>query len=297
MTFRHLEIFIAVADTGKMRQAAEQLYISQPSVSQAIRELEEHYDVKLFERLNQRLYITESGKKLLSYARHIVESVEECEQIMKEDRSHPLLRIGSSVSVGTAMIEGFLQKFSQRDKDSDVRITVNNTSEIENGVLANKLDLAIVEGNVQSEELEKIIVGEDELYLAVGKSHPFYKLADISIDMLEGKALISREDGSVDRNQFELFLRESNIHMEKKWTCTNVQAIINSVIAGYGIGIVSSLLIQKELQSGDLKVLNIKDVHMNRKIKLIYHKNKYLTEPMQTFIRVCQEMNCITNPV
>lgn len=288
MTIRHLQIFIAVADTGKMRQAAEQLYISQPSVSQAIRELEEHYDVKLFERLNQRIYITESGKKLLSYARHIVASVEECEQMMKANRVHPLLRIGSSVSVGTAMIEGFLKDFARIDSTADVRVSVNNTATIEADVLANRLDLAIVEGNVESDELEKIVVGEDELYLVVGSTHPFYRHPKITVEMLDGQALISREDGSVDRNQFELFLRERGIHMEKKWTCTNVQAIINSVIAGYGIGILSSLLTQKELASKDLKVLQVKDVHMKRQLKLIYHRNKYLTEPMTKFIQICR---------
>ncbi|RDY25102.1 LysR family transcriptional regulator, partial [Romboutsia weinsteinii] len=71
MTIRHLKIFITVVDCGKMRKAADKLYMSQPSVSQAISELEKHYEVKLFERLSQRLYITEDGKLLLSYARYI----------------------------------------------------------------------------------------------------------------------------------------------------------------------------------------------------------------------------------
>lgn len=308
MTIRHLQIFIAVADTGKMRTAAEQLYISQPSVSQAVRELESHYDVKLFERLNQRIYITDSGKKLLSYARHIVASVEECEAALKAEKEYPLIRIGSSVSVGTAMLEGFLEKYenmmssynftnpsyktaqgAQTSIKPDIRITINNTAVIEQQILNNDLDIAMVEGNVESQELKQIVVGEDELFMVVGKTHAFYQHPDICIEQLNGEALISRESGSVDRNQFEQFLREQNIHMEKKWNCTNVQAIINSVIAGRGIGILSSLLIQKELASKELKILNINDVHMKRKIKLIYHKNKYLTEAMQRFAEVCTE--------
>ena len=74
MTIRHLKIFIEVAETGKMSAAAKNCYLSQPTVSQAIRELEEHYGVLLFERLSKRLYITESGKKLLTYARQTVRS-------------------------------------------------------------------------------------------------------------------------------------------------------------------------------------------------------------------------------
>lgn len=289
MTIRHLEIFIAVADTGKMRAAAQQLYISQPSVSQAIRELEEYYDVKLFERLNQRIYITESGKKLLSYARHIVASLKECELVMKAENDNPLLRIGSSVSVGTAMLEDLLKRFEAKCEPADIRVTVNNTSEIERQVLANMLDIAIVEGNVESSELNQIVVAEDELFLVVGKTHPLYMKPDITMNMLEGESLISREDGSVDRNQFEQFLKEQNVHMEKKWSCTNVQAIINYVKAGYGIGILSSLLIEKEVSAKEIKILNVKDVHIRRKIKLIYHKNKYLTNSMNEFVRVCTQ--------
>lgn len=288
MTIRHLEIFIAVADTGKMKAAAEQLYISQPSVSQAIQELENHYDVKLFDRLNQRIYITESGKKLLPYARHIVASVEECEQALQYDREHPIIRIGGSVSVGTALLEQYIDRF-EKCSYADVQVVINNTAYIEKQVVTNQIDIAIVEGNVESPELIQKVVNEDELFMVVGKNHPMYEHPDITMDMLNGQALISREDGSVDRNQFEQLLREQNIHMEKKWVCSNVQAIINAVIAGRGIGILSSLLIQDEIKRQDLRVLNIKNVHMNRKIKLIYHKNKYLTEAMKTFIDVCSD--------
>ena len=82
MTIRHLRIFIEVAECGKMSAAAEKLFISQPTVSQAIKELEEHYGVLLFERLNKRLYITEKGKKLLSYARKVVKQFYDMEEMM-----------------------------------------------------------------------------------------------------------------------------------------------------------------------------------------------------------------------
>ena len=85
MTVRHLKIFIAVADTGKMSQAAEQLYISQPTVSQAIRELEEHYHVQLFERYAKKLYITEAGRHLLGLARVAVEQFDRLEEEMSGD--------------------------------------------------------------------------------------------------------------------------------------------------------------------------------------------------------------------
>lgn len=93
MTIRHLKIFIAVAETGKMSTAAAQYYISQPTVSQAIKELEEHYGVLLFERISKKLYITEAGKNLFTYARMVVSQFDELEDNMLKGFSEKL-RIG-----------------------------------------------------------------------------------------------------------------------------------------------------------------------------------------------------------
>ena len=94
MTIRHLKIFIAVADTGKMSAAAEKLYITQPSVSQAVRELEEHYQTLLFERLSKKLFITEAGKRLYSYARPVVAQFDLIEENMVQESRIQRLRIG-----------------------------------------------------------------------------------------------------------------------------------------------------------------------------------------------------------
>ena len=93
MNIRHLKIFITVADCGKMSEAAEKLFISQPSVSQAIKEIEDYYGVKLFERLSKKLYITDSGKLLLRYARHIVGSFNEMESALKNSGENICLHI------------------------------------------------------------------------------------------------------------------------------------------------------------------------------------------------------------
>ena len=134
MTIRHLRIFIAVADCGTMRKAAEELYISQPSVSQAIREIEEYYHVRLFERLSKRLYITESGKSMLSYARHIVSAFNNMEEAMNNAESEPKIRIGSSVTVGTVLLNDWVTELERQIPDIDVRVTVNNTTAIEGGI-------------------------------------------------------------------------------------------------------------------------------------------------------------------
>ena len=99
MTIRHLKVFIAVAETGSMSAAANRLYLTQPTVSQSIRDLEEHYQVPLFERLHKRLFIAEEGKQLLEMARLAVGDFDSLELSMQRFQKRIHLRIGSSITV------------------------------------------------------------------------------------------------------------------------------------------------------------------------------------------------------
>ena len=103
MTIRHLKIFTEVADAGSMSLAAKRLHISQPSVSQAVAELERYYGIKLFERLSQKIYLTEEGELMLSFSRHILDSFDQMEEAVdhaakKNKSSHRLQRIGGNMS-------------------------------------------------------------------------------------------------------------------------------------------------------------------------------------------------------
>lgn len=127
MTIRHLKIFLKVAETGNMSLAAKQLYLSQPTVSQAIRELEEHYDTQLFERLSKRLFITDAGKELLLYSRQVLHDFDKLEQGMVSATHHETLRIGASVTVGTCLLPFFLQDLKKEHPQVVTTNCVTNT--------------------------------------------------------------------------------------------------------------------------------------------------------------------------
>ncbi|ABX42271.1 LysR family transcriptional regulator [Lachnoclostridium phytofermentans] len=287
MTIRHFKIFIAVVECGKMRRAAERLYISQPAISQAIQELEEHYQVKLFERLSQKLSITEMGELLLPYARQAVELFENTEQAMKNAGEVSRIRLGTSISVGTTILNDLLDRYEEIYGNLDTSVIIHNTQTIETLIHSCKLDLGIVEGFVIDKGMKQIPICEDELVLVVGKSHPLYQKEIITFEELQNEILISREEGSVNRNQFEQLLLERDITMQKKWTCTNSEAIKIAVEHGRGLAILSQMIIRKEVEEGTLKILQLEDIHVHRKIHLIYHKDKFLSKPLKQFIELC----------
>ena len=289
MTIRHLQIFVAVADCGKMRAAAERLHISQPSVSQAVRELESYYNIKLFERLSQRIYITETGKKLLPYARHIIDSFETMEGFINDTSSGNVIRVGGSVSVGTRLLPPMIKSLENEVPDVDVCVIVDNTAAIEGKIQRSELDIAVVEGIVRSDELVKKDIYDDELVIVVGPEHELFNHPGIKLKELTKHALISRESGSVERNQFEQFLLEHDIKMKNKWSCSNTETIKKAVLNGEGIAILSRMVIEKEIAAGEVRVLNVENTRMKRKIKLIYHKNKYISQSMKQFIDICTD--------
>ena len=289
MTIRHLQIFVAVADCGKMRAAAERLHISQPSVSQAVRELESYYNIKLFERLSQRIYITETGKKLLPYARHIIDSFETMEGFINDTSAGNVIRVGGSVSVGTRLLPPMIKSLENEVPDVDVCVIVDNTAAIEGKIQRSELDIAVVEGSVRSDELVKKDIYDDELVLVVGPEHELFNHPGIKLKELTKHALISRESGSVERNQFEQFLLEHDIKMKNKWSCSNTETIKKAVLNGEGIAILSRMVIEKEIAAGEVRVLNVENTRMKRKIKLIYHKNKYISQSMKQFIDICTD--------
>lgn len=286
MTLRVLKIFIAVAEELNMHRAAERLYISQPSVSQAIADLEKEYHVKLFERISQRLYLTDTAKELLTYAYRVVRAYEEMENMLLSKGQLKQIRIGTSVSVGTCLLYELLDQMQQQHPEVEVSVVVNNTGYIEQLLLESQIDVGIVEGKIVAHDLQCFDVCEDELILVSSPTHPLAHMI-CTMDELQGEIFISREKGSFDRNQFEKYLKDHQITIQKRWICSNTEAIKNAVIRGYGIAILSRMVVQTELLQGILSEIHLQDVSIKRNIQFVYHKDKFLTDEIQWFAQAC----------
>lgn len=281
MTVRHLKIFIAVADTGKMSQAAEQLYISQPTVSQAIRELEEHYHVQLFERYAKKLYITEAGRHLLGLARVAVEQFDRLEEEMSGEGMKERLKIGVTRTVGSFLLSRLLQDFRKSCPQTEIYAYVGNTRMLEERLLNAELDLGIVEGRVKSPELVSIPMIEDVLVLACARTHPFAEKEVLDVRDLEGLDFVMREEGSGTRALFEEYLDKNKISIHIRMEASEIDVIRNAILENGCLAVVSSRLLEKEIRSGEVKIFDSREHAWNRSFSLVYHKNKRFTEGMQ----------------
>jgi DNA-binding transcriptional LysR family regulator len=288
MTIRHLKIFLYVIDEGGITNAAQKLYISQPSVSQAVQETEKYYGIRLFDRISKRLYLTESGRYLEGYARHIVSLFNEMEQNILSIEDKGPIRIGASLTVGSTILPELLHAFQDDFGQASVEITIKNTKDIEEALMKNAIDISVVEGAIHTPDLVCKSFMQDEVVLVCGKGHPLYDKPQIDRQELKNEEFILREEGSGTRELFESVMTANDIEWRRKWECADSGGIISAAINSFGIGVISKLLVQPPVREGSLRILQVKDTRFVRNFSIVYHKNKYLSKPLRAFIAICE---------
>lgn len=283
-TLRQLRTFVATAEHKKMSVAAKHLFVSQPTISQIISDLEKEYGTTLFERHSKELQITPAGELLLENAKKIIAIHETLEQSMKTISSKRPLRIGATMTVGSNIMGKIVQGFEQVHPDIETYVTVHNTEHIEEMLLHNELDIAIVEGVIEHEEILVKPAFDDTLCIICGKGHPFAGRKLITVEEIHNQNFILREKGSGTRAIFEHLMRIHHVPYKVKWESNSIPAITDAVIRNIGLGFVSTRCIPHRLSKGLLFACPIPEVNMKRFFFLCQLKYRPTTSQMQDFI-------------
>ena len=265
------------------------MHLSQPAVSLAIRQLEEYYGILLFDRISKKLYLTESGNKMLSYASHIIESFDDMETQLKNWDSAGTLRIGSSISTGTQMLPQLVRRFNLRFPQIRTQVLIDNSRIIEDKVLTNQLDLALVESLSYSPDIVCVPFYTDRLIVITAPMHPLTQSPKCTVKALADYPVLLREPGSGTREVVDALLVTAEVQITPLWESTSTRSIINAVKENIGISILPYELVKNEIQSGAIAGLPLASPLPNRTCSIIHHRNKYLTPSAQAFIEVCQE--------
>ncbi|HBG0838912.1 TPA: LysR family transcriptional regulator [Clostridioides difficile] len=289
MTIRSLEIFVKVAECGKMSEVARNMYITQSSVSQAISEIEKEYGVKLFDRISKKLYLTEAGKKLLGYGRHLLAVNEEMNDCMKHCAKNIRIRVGATVTVGTCVISPIMLELYKVNPLIEPEVFVEDTRLIAKKLLNSELDIAIVEGKIKHPDIVTKSIINDNLVLICSHKHEFYKRDSIEVSELSNQPLIMRELGSGTRTQLEKQLKELKIPMNIRWSCYNSEAILRAVVDNFGIAVISELLIEDYLKKHLLWACDIEGINLHRTFDIAYHRSKFFTENISAFFDISVE--------
>lgn len=282
MTIRHLKIFSKVCEKGSITKAAKALYIAQPSVSVAIAELEKHYGIVLFDRINQRIVITEEGKVFLSYVSEILELINRLDTNVLELKKKKRIKIGATLTIGKCYLPNIIKKYNKLYPDVEFEVQVNRSSEIEQMIESNTLDFALIEGVPSSPNIIKKVFGEDKIVAVC--SHNYSSSNAVELDSIQELNFLLREKGSGTREIFDSTLLSKHIQVTPKWESISTQALLSAAINNLGVAVLPYKLIENEIKKGLVKQINLGDIDFSRKLYIIEHKNKQLKDYVKDFI-------------
>lgn len=286
MTLRKLEIFCWVAEKLNMTTVSKEKHVSQPAISHMIKEMEEELEIKLFNRLGRRLYLTDEGEVFKTYARRMINLYREFEEVLedKKDFRNGKLKLGASSTIGIYVIPQLIKDFIKEYPDIDISIKIGNTDEIASMILKNDIDFAFVEAEVDMEEIKSKEIWIDELILITSPNHKWGDAEEIEESELESEKFILREEGSGTRKVFEAAMENNDIKYRESFTLGNTEAIKEIITTGIGISCLSKLTVKEELKRGILRGYRLKNMDIRRGFNLIYHKDKKLSPLMKEFI-------------
>lgn len=286
MTIRHFTIFKEVYLQQNMTRAAQNLYLTQPSVSQAIKELETHYGVLLFERLGRKLYPTKEGEilyqncsQILSYYQHLEDTLS-----MQAETS---LRIGVNYTVGLSMIHELLDSFETIHPKIKVQVFVNRASIIKEMLTINELDLSVIEASKNDPELIYQDFLHDHIVVVCSNRHPYAK-KEITMEQLSHEPLLCREPGVGSRELFLQEMQKAGFQITPLWESISITALINACIHNRGIAILPYESVKKHLENQTLSPIQVKGLNLDRQLAVTYHKNKYLSKAALDFLSICE---------
>lgn len=287
MTRKHMNIFAEVYRTCNITRASEKLHMTQPAVSRSIKELEEYYHIRLFERLNHRLSRTADGDRMYPYALRILDTFDDMEQTFRSGNSRTVLNVGASITIGNFYMPELAKEFQALCKDARLKIMISNGESLVRALLENQLDMALLENSVSSPMLQSVVFSEDRLVLITPPGHPLLSKKHVRLSDLTQYPLLMREAGSAGRSYLEHLFAVRHLVLEPLWESTSTQAIVRAVAGGIGISILPDKLAAPAILSGEVATRIISDAPLYRRYYLSYQKEKYMTEEMSIFLNLC----------
>ncbi len=287
MDIHHLRVFVSVFKNRSFSKASEGLYLSQPTISDHIKAMEDELDCKLFDRLGRTIIPTREAEVLYIYAMEIIEKTNNIKEVIcqfKKEIAGELI-IGASTIPGTYLMPSIMASFQKKHPSVSFQIPVSDSRGIIERVLKNELLVGIVGAKLNNEKITYIPFMEDELILVSAPS--LIKNHIITLRELIKIPMILREEGSGTRRETEKILEGKGVTIEDikiAGIFGSTDAVKQAVKAGLGISILSRLSVTDELKFKTIKEIKINGIEMKRKFYIITHRKRTLPTVYKIFL-------------
>jgi DNA-binding transcriptional LysR family regulator len=303
MADRRLQVFYTVAKQLSFTKAADILYMTQPAVTFQVKQLEEHFNTRLFERSHGRISLTPTGELVLGYAERILALTGEMEARVGEltgQVTGPLM-IGASTTIAEYQLPRILGEFKNRFPQVQARLTVANSETVAAKVADHSLDVGLIEAPSHNPNLTTVACCEDELVMICTPGHALALRASVSAKDIAEQPYVSREHGSGTREVIDGFFRDNGVnpddlHIEME--LGSREAIKGAVEAGLGIAIMSASTVVKEIQLGTLVAVPLSPL-LTRQLSMVYAPEKFRSKLLDAFITFVENkfQQCTTDVI
>jgi len=293
MNLGYLITYIEVIKRGSFSEVAAKLSISQPAVSLQIQKLERDLGVRLIDRSQKVMTMTEAGKRLLIFARSIEKEWGRLQldlDRLREEVTGELIIAASSIP-GNFLLPPILAEFRALHPTVRARALISDSVNVVAEVRDGTYDVGFCGYLPEGQELEAPKVGQDEIVLIVFPEHPFARRKAISLNDLEGEPIIFREETSGTQRTLEALLSQAGFDIKTQspsLVLSTTQAIVSAVEAQAGIAFVSNLAIKKSLALGQVKQVPVKGLKLNRDFYCVYRRERIVSRLLEEFIAFVQ---------
>ena len=286
VTLRQLRTFKTVADLTSFSLAAQRLKLSQPSVSYQVKELEETLGLPLLDRLGKRVELTEGGTVLYAYARRMLDVLDEATIAIEELRGikRGTLRVGASTTVGIYLLPAALGGFKKLHPGLVISLEIGTRERVQEQVLRNELDLAVVGPALKDPELAIIPFLSDELVVVAPEGHALAGKRGLTLKDLAGEPFVMREATSGSRWSLEKEARKAGAKLKVAMELGSNGAIKHAVESGLGLAVISRYATALEFSSGRLVELNVRGFPIRRDWHIVHLRGRKLPAPVTAFI-------------
>lgn len=293
MADRRLQVFHTVARLLSFTKAAETLHMTQPAVTFQIRQLEEYFNTRLFDRTHNKISLTTAGERVFHYADRILSLYSEMDNKVREITGDVsgILIIGASTTIAEYVLPHLLGEFKVRYPNINLRLRVSNSLGVVHMVEDNSVDVGVVESPITNKNLAVEVCWHDKLVFICPPNHPLSKKTSITGADLLHLPFVTREEGSGTREFIAEYLARSNmqfIDLNVSLEVGNPEAVKSAVEAGLGVSIVSQATVVKELRLGTLTALPLAPP-LERPFSIVFQRQKFRLRAMEQFMEFARE--------
>lgn len=293
-----LYTLLAVVEFKSYTRAAEQLSLTQPAVTQHIKQLEKELNVKIFNRVGKEIKPTNEGNIVIQYARRNIALYERMKQSILDIQRHVRrLTVGITHTAESNAVAEVLGRYCAKNPGTTITIISDSINNLYSMLKNYEIDIAVVEGKVQDPSINSLLLDTDALMLVVSNNNHLAKKSIVTINELKKQPLILRRPSSGTRNLFAAHLESKNMSLDDFnviLEVDNIATIKDLIRRDIGVSILARSACLDELKKGKITVLPIENLSMIREINILYHKDFKHEDILQSIMK---EYNNLRNQV